>query len=320
MRVIVLLTLTGVAAGIAYFIAGSWDWFRTVPEGGESGTATVRNLGLALAALFAFPIAIWRSVAADKQARASKMQAETAQRTLLNARYEKFAEMLGHERLSVRLAGIHALGSLSKEFPEDFHLPIIRLFCAFVRHPIEDKTLKTVRNRDRIHLREDIREIVSLVANRTSVQREIERKSEFRIDFNRAYLPGANFVGAKLERAEFFLADMSRASFENADLSSASLRGTKLKKTRFTGANLSGALFASPFQSEEDDYWKGFHEVVEDEDDPNYLDGQDSAKGLTQQQIDEAWADPENPPYVSGIQDVDTHHELKAPHSRRKSG
>ena len=160
--------------------------------------------------------------------------------------------------------------------------------------------------------------MLSLVVNRNSIQREIERKSDFKLDFNRAILPGANFAGAKLEGAEFFLADISRASFENADLSSASLRGAKLDKTKFTGANLSGTLFASPFQSEEDDYWKGFHEMVEDEDDPNYLDGQDSAKGLTQQQLDEAWANPENPPYVASIQDADTDCDLEVPQIRGK--
>lgn len=318
-RAIMLLALTGIASVFAYSIVEYWDWLRTVPESGESGTATIRNLGLALVALFAFPLAIWRGFAADRQATASKRQAETTQRALLNSRYQKSSEMLGHERLSVRLGGIHALWSLAEEYPGDFHLPIIRLFCAFIRHPTEDKSLKTVRNRDRIQLREDMREILSLVVSRNSIQREIERKSDFKLDFNRAILPGVNFAGANLEGAEFFLADMARASFENADLSSASLRGAKLDKTNFTGANLSGALFASPFESEEDDYWKGFHSVVEDEDDPNYLDEQDSAKGLTQQQLDEAWADPENPPYVTGIYDPDTDLEIRAPQNGRKS-
>ena len=320
MRTSVILSLTGVAVIVAFSIFEFRDWLRTAPEGGESGASTVRNLGLVLAALFAFPLAIWRGFAADRQATASKRQAETAQRALLNNRYQKSAEMLGHERLSVRLGGIHALWSLAEEYPEGFHLPTVRLFCAFIRHPTEDKSLKTVRNRDRIQLREDMREIISLVVKRNSTQRAIERKSDFKLDFNRAILPGASFAGAKLEGAEFFLADMSRTSFENTDLSTASFRGAKLNRTSFAGTNLSGALFASPFQSEEDDYWKGFHELVEDEDDPNYLDWQDSAKGLTQQQLDEAHADPENPPYVAGIRDADTDLELKAPQIRVKSG
>ena len=321
MRVIVLLALSGIASLIvAYSILEYWDWLRNVPESGESGAATVRNLGIVLAALIAIPLAIWRGSAADRQATASKKQAETAQRALLNNRYQKSAEMLGHERLSVRLGGIYALWSLAEEFPDDLHVPIIRLFCAFIRHPTEDKSLKTVRNRDRIQLREDMREILSLVVNRNSIQQQIERKSVFRLDFNRAILPGANFVGAKLERAEFFLADMSRASFENADLSFASLRGAKIDNAKFAGANLSGALFASPFHSKEDDYWKGFHAVVENEDDPDYLDGQDSAKGLTQQQLDAAWAEPENPPFLRGIYDPDSESELKAPQVSLKSG
>ena len=36
-----------------------WDWLR----GDESGSTTIRNLGLVLAAIVALPLAIWRSVA-----------------------------------------------------------------------------------------------------------------------------------------------------------------------------------------------------------------------------------------------------------------
>ena len=70
-----------------------WDWLSI-----ESNGSTIRNIVLAAAAIIALPLAIWRSTVAERQAK-------TAQRSLLNERYLKGAEMLGSEVLSVRLAG-----------------------------------------------------------------------------------------------------------------------------------------------------------------------------------------------------------------------
>jgi len=318
-RSVVIAILLLAVSGAAWLIVEYWAWLRTVPDGGESGSATVRNLGLLLAAIVALPLAVWRGFAVDRQASASQRQAETAQRSLLNSRYQNSAEMLGNERLSVRLGGIHALGTLAKEYPENFHILVIRLFCAFVRHPTEDDSLKTVRNRDRIQLREDVRDAIVLIAKRNSIQRQIERRFNFNLDFSRASLPGVDFRDAKLAGAEFFLADLSWASFTDADLSGASLRGARLTGAKLTGTELSGTLFASPFESEEDSYWKSFHGTIEDPDDPDYLDYQDSAKGLVQAQLENAWADPDNPPYLTGIQDADSDLYLESPPAKRES-
>ena len=205
------------------------------------------------------------------------------------------------------------MGTLAKEYPEDFHISIIRLLCAFIRNRTEDNSLKTARNHDHVQLREDVREVVTLVANRNSIQRQIERRFNFYLDLSRTTLPGADLRGAKLTGAEFFLADLSRVSFAHADLSGASLRGPQLNGVGLTGADLSGALFASPFESKAEDYWKSFHATIEDLDDPDYLDDQDSAKGLTQVQLDDAWADPENGPNLNGVRDADTGLQLKWP-------
>ena len=56
-----------------------WDWLRDGPDGVESGSTTVRNLGLVVAGLIALPLAIWRSLVAQRQA-------DTAQQSLLNER------------------------------------------------------------------------------------------------------------------------------------------------------------------------------------------------------------------------------------------
>ena len=90
-----------------------WRWLRD----GESSSTTIRNLGLVIAATIALPLAIWRSMVAARQADAARKQSETAQRGLLNERYQKGAEMLGSNVLVVRLDGIYALVRLSPRAP-----------------------------------------------------------------------------------------------------------------------------------------------------------------------------------------------------------
>lgn len=107
-----------------------WDWLRGGPDGVESGSTTVRNLGLVLAGLIALPLAIWRSWVA-------KRQADTAQDSFLNERYQKGAEMLGSNVPAVRLGGIYALHRLAEESPEKYHFQVMSLFCAFVRRPTD---------------------------------------------------------------------------------------------------------------------------------------------------------------------------------------
>ena len=43
--------------------------------------------------------------------------------------------MLGSELLSVRLGGIHALVRIAEEHRSEYHIQIMELLCAFVRHP-----------------------------------------------------------------------------------------------------------------------------------------------------------------------------------------
>ena len=109
-----------------------WGWLSD----GESSSTTIRNLSLVIAAIIGLPLAIWRSIVAERQADAAQRQSETARRGLLNERYQKGAEMFGSGRLSVRLGGVYALALLAREHPGDYHLEIVSLFCAFVRNPI----------------------------------------------------------------------------------------------------------------------------------------------------------------------------------------
>ena len=69
-----------------------------------------------MVATIALPLAVWRGVVADRQSTA-------AQEGLRNERYQKGAEMLGSEILSVRMAGIYALRHLAEEISERISRP-----------------------------------------------------------------------------------------------------------------------------------------------------------------------------------------------------
>ncbi len=105
-RLVILAAI--VVALIAIVLIVSWGWLRTEGTGMESNSATIRNIGLVIAGLIALPLAIWRSMAAQKQV-------DVAQQSLLNERYQQGAEMLGSDVLSVRLGGIYALRHLALE-------------------------------------------------------------------------------------------------------------------------------------------------------------------------------------------------------------
>lgn len=116
-----------VAASAAWVACPAWL------TDGESASSTLRNLGLILAAAIGLPLAIWRSIVAERQADAALRQSDTAVQMLLNDRFQKGAEMLGNAKTgSVRIGGIHALARLASEYPDRFHIPVMQLFSAFV--------------------------------------------------------------------------------------------------------------------------------------------------------------------------------------------
>ena len=125
-----------------FFGIWQWDWIVTGPTGEESGSTTLRNLGLVSGGFIAIWIAIWRGDVADSQAQASQEQAraslnqvEISRLSLLNERYQKGAEMLGSTALYVRLGGIYALQRLAQENPEQYHGQITDLLSIFMENP-----------------------------------------------------------------------------------------------------------------------------------------------------------------------------------------
>ena len=226
----------------------------------EPNSTTLRNVGLGIAGIIALIFAFWRSRIADRQADIANQQADTAQRGLLNERYQKGAEMLGSRVLSVRLGGIYALQSLALEQPKQYYLQIMRLLCAFVRYPTLDSTIEIGQAEGdetpsrRYRIREDTQAAMDAIIACRRENIALEEGHGDKPNLGRANLRGArlidaNLSGARLDRANLSGARSSRANLSGARLSRANLSGTMLEYAKLSGArlvraNLSGANLA----------------------------------------------------------------------------
>ena len=90
----------------------------------DGPSSDVRNYGLIVAAIIAFPLAIWRSLVAHRQARAGESQAAAAaeQARLADAgetaaRMFRAAELLGSDNPAVRLTGVRMLERIADDHP-----------------------------------------------------------------------------------------------------------------------------------------------------------------------------------------------------------
>ena len=317
-----------------------WDWLRMSGDGMESGSTTIRNIGLVIAGLIALPLAIWRSTVAQKQA-------DVAQQSLLNERYQQGAEMLGSEVLSVRLGGIYALRNLAEEHPEQYHVQAMRLLCAFVRNPTKDAGVRTeVNDSDEDPKpREDVQVALDAICACHEINTGRDRVTQFWLDlrdadlggaqlgsvdmsvklslrgktfaefinsnqrgadFARARLHSARMFSAKLPRANFSEAVLSRAHLSYADLSGARLLEADLSGAMLHGADLSGAMLQGANLSEA---YLGEANLsgaeLSNDEFPEF-----KARGLTQAQLDEAVAGPDNPPKLDGVLDAETGEQL----------
>ena len=104
-----LIALCLVVAAIAAAVAW-WD-----------SSDTIRNFALIVAGAAGFPLVIWRSRVADRQAR-------TAETNLTDQRFDRGIEMLGSPLEAVREAGTLRILKLGEEYPERYAEQVTALF------------------------------------------------------------------------------------------------------------------------------------------------------------------------------------------------
>ena len=290
--------MVGVVLALAAGILLSWWFWDDLRADQESLSATIRNLGLVIGGVIAILLAVWRSRVAERQA-------DTAQRGLLNERYQKGAEMLGNAVLSVRLGGIYALQRLAEEHPEQYHVQIMRLFCAFARNPTpsgEDEGRQDVQEESFRRLpspREDVQAVMGAIRDRHEKRVSLERKGAFRLDMRGADLSHAVLSGANLRNVDFMETNLSYAFLDTANLSGAMLFDTNLSGARLMEADLSGAVLVGAILKDTDLSGAKLSRC-----------GQNPAIALRQSQLDEATADANNPPNLDGVDDVRTRQPL----------
>ena len=218
--------------------------------------------------------------------------------------------MLGSGVLSVRLGAIDALSDLALEHSEDYHMKVMSLLCAFARHPGRNE-----EGNDSVRVLEDVQEVMRAIHARSAAQIEIEKQGDYilnlpQTNLNDVFLHGANLAGANLTEA-----DLNHASLGEADLNHALLGGANLDGADLGRANLRRAMALGVHLN---------HAFLEGANLNNaFLDGANMAhanltganltgtnlkncKGLTQEQIDEAVADSDNPPTLEGVVDANT--------------
>ena len=268
----------------------AWMWLTTAESSAtrvaESGSTTVRNLGLVVGGALALWIAYWRGRVADKQA-------DTALQSLLNDRYQQGVAMIRSDQLALRFAGIDVLRDLARDHADSYYRSTTHTLSNFVRNPTPDEALRDLQDQ-----REDVQVAVaaisSLQAEQLRLGRPLAAPVLWRTDFSNAHLPNASLRGAFLRGCVFrdahlygidlTNADMVRTSLERAHLAEAKLVGTNLMFSDLTQADLSNADLTSAVLAH--------------------------AEGLTQDQLDRAHADRTNPPKLIDVRDALTGEEL----------
>jgi len=176
---------------------------------------------------------------------------------LLTDRFNKAIELLGSDKLQIRLGGIYALERIAQDSERD-HWTVMETLCAFVREQTRGPKRKVAAPENGEPLDEegkepppremfeppdtDVRAALTIMGRRGEERRQWERKEEKRLDLQGAHLECADLQGAHLEHA-----NLGGAHLEGADLREAHLAGAELFRAHLEGANLRAAHLERAF-------------------------------------------------------------------------
>ncbi len=236
------------------------DWNNIGEDDGK-----IRNLAIAfvgtitgIGALFGVYLAILRSEenkrqndVAEKQSQTAIDQSKTAEQGLITDRINKATEGLGknHENgkpvLEIRIGAIYALERIAKDSERD-HVPIMELFCAYIRTNSSNDDKDTITK----NLREDIRIILNIIRRRdkwtpNKGRLELERIQGMYFNFYNCYLRLAELYGANLSGANFYKANLETTWLNGVNLSRARLTDVKIKSAVLIGVKTTGAYAES---------------------------------------------------------------------------
>ena len=106
------LTIVTVAATAALIV------IAVLAAATDGTVSTILSYVQAIAIIVAFPLLLWRSIIASRQAEAARRQAQTASEAERETRFARGVEMLAAEDPATRHAGVHTLWRLATESPD----------------------------------------------------------------------------------------------------------------------------------------------------------------------------------------------------------
>lgn len=250
----VYFTLIGLCA-LAIIGMGEKIWTLQFWGGGGDLSAVVRNLGLVAIGVIGMPFAIWRAMtaygqsqAAIDQARIANRQADLAEKGLIIDRFQKGAQMLESNELSLRLAGIYTLRELATSDPDETYLLVLDLLCDFVRErsKVRDKSSSPVPGLLEEQFGPFPTDLKKAMETICWVRQKVPdafsyEPNGWRLDLSAANLSSMQLPSAFLSKANLSYAKLAYANLTNADLRQADLSWVRPGKVYWQGVNLSKA-------------------------------------------------------------------------------
>ena len=227
---------------LSTILLSNWDFIHSNHE-------QIRNTGLVCTALIGFPILIWRTRIADRQA-ATGEASHTAET------YTKAIEQLGATidsgapHIELRLGGLYSLEKIAQN-NKDYHNQIMEVLCAYVRMhaPMPEIITSSQEFNERIQTGElelnekDSAPRIDLQAAMTIIgRRKVEHDARFfTLNLQSVNLRNFDLLGANLSRANLSDSDLSDSYLYQANLSMAVLLSANLQNAQLGRSNFSNA-------------------------------------------------------------------------------
>lgn len=241
-------------------IEWSWSYWGN-SDGSFDRSAIFRNFGLFFLALIGLPIAIWRSLTAHLQRQNSIKQTEIAEKGLSIDRFQKGAQMLESESITVRVAGIYTLRELVISDLEEYYLQVLSLFYGHIREESQKrKIIHESKATDTGSKFEKIQnDLVEMLDSCGGIRKKANSEdfswleNKWRPNLASAnlsnfsgenhYLRNANLNEVNLDRSSLFNANFENCSIRNASICSAECGGARFSETDFRNSRIIDTSF-----------------------------------------------------------------------------
>lgn len=181
--------------------------------------------------------ALGRTVAAaERTVAAAEKSAAIGQERHITERFVRVMELLGDEKLEVRLGGIYALERIARDSPKD-QSSVTEVLATYVREhaPWNGDMAQPQR------IRADVQAILTVLGRRTWAEAEEQSLDLHETSLSTAYLPFASMQRAYLYEANLRGAMLYRANLQGAWLWKAHLHNAILEGAHLEGADLTAA-------------------------------------------------------------------------------